>query len=133
MLAAGAASAAALATPPGRRSLIVDLRSIHVGEMQRFECNGVPLSVGHRAATQSKDEARKDSRSRDEWVVFQTLCTHLGCALEERAAADGGWICLCHGSEFDAAGRVTRGPAITDLIVPPHAFLDADTLSIDCG
>jgi cytochrome b6-f complex iron-sulfur subunit len=39
-------------------------------------------------------------------------CTHLGC---EVRADDGGLACPCHGSRFDLRGRVTRGPARTDL------------------
>lgn len=44
--------------------------------------------------------------------VTSALCTHLGCATN---AVDWGYLCPCHGSKFDAWGRVLRGPAVTPL------------------
>jgi ubiquinol-cytochrome c reductase iron-sulfur subunit len=61
------------------------------------------------------------------------ICTHLGCsptlrlddpALQGELHAPGGFICPCHGSRFDLAGRVVRNvPAPTNLDVPPHQYL----------
>lgn len=71
---------------------------------------------------------------RPEYLVLVGLCTHLGCAPSYRpeiAPADlgpeweGGFFCPCHGSRFDLAGRVFPGvPAPTNLVVPPHRYLN---------
>ncbi len=56
------------------------------------------------------------------------VCTHLGCS---PASAPGGFLCACHGSNFDFAGRVFKGsPAPTNLPIPPHYFTDDGMLVI---
>jgi len=71
-------------------------------------------------------------------VVFG-ICTHLGCspsgpfAPDENAqlGADAGFVCPCHGSTFDLAGRVFKNkPAADNLPVPPHRYLSANVLRI---
>lgn len=71
---------------------------------------------------------------RPDLFVAVGLCTHLGCSptlqLDEEAAAPraGGFLCPCHGSRFDLAGRVLKNmPAPTNLEVPPHR-LDSGTV-----
>jgi ubiquinol-cytochrome c reductase iron-sulfur subunit len=75
-----------------------------------------------------------------EYMIMVGLCTHLGCSptfKPQMGAADmgadwkGGFFCPCHGSKFDLSGRVYAGvPAPTNLIVPPHAYLDNETVTI---
>jgi ubiquinol-cytochrome c reductase iron-sulfur subunit len=65
---------------------------------------------------------------RPEWLVMVGVCTHLGCTPapstpEQPQGAFGGWLCRCHGSQFDTAGRVRTGPARQNLVVPPYAFV----------
>jgi len=71
---------------------------------------------------------------KDEYLVVVGICTHLGCSpsskfkkgAEEGMAADwpGGFLCPCHGSTFDFAGRVYKNkPAPSNLEVPPHVYL----------
>ncbi|THF65925.1 ubiquinol-cytochrome c reductase iron-sulfur subunit [Pseudothauera nasutitermitis] len=73
-----------------------------------------------------------------EYLVTVGICTHLGCSPSERfktgnesglgAEWSGGFLCPCHGSLFDLAGRVYRSmPAPDNLEVPPHQYL-ADTV-----
>lgn len=38
----------------------------------------------------------------------------------------GGYYCPCHGSHYDASGRIRKGPAPLNLEVPPHEFVDDD-------
>jgi len=91
--------------------------------------------------TQQPDYARNLYRSiRPEYLVVIGLCTHLGCVptfRPELAPADlgpawpGGYFCPCHGSKFDLAGRVYKSvPAPTNLVVPPHRYLDERTVEI---
>ncbi len=70
-----------------------------------------------------------------QWMIVVTLCTHLGCRLSPRGpnaehAADPTWLCPCHASRFDAAGRVLDGPAQANLPVPPYRLLSPSRLEI---
>jgi ubiquinol-cytochrome c reductase iron-sulfur subunit len=79
--------------------------------------------------------AQNETRSiKKEVMVVIGICTHLGCSpsskfkagAEEGMPADwlGGFLCPCHGSTFDFAGRVFKAkPAPTNLEVPPHVYL----------
>ena len=63
------------------------------------------------------------------WIVQQGVCTHLGCVpLGDGAGDFGGWFCPCHGSHYDRAGRIRRGPAPENLPVPPAVWADNTTI-----
>ncbi|MEM1377389.1 MAG: ubiquinol-cytochrome c reductase iron-sulfur subunit [Pseudomonadota bacterium] len=64
------------------------------------------------------------------WTVCAANCTHLGCVPSIVEDAPEGWFCPCHGSVFDMAGRILRGPAATNLPLPPYVFADDSTLII---
>ena len=84
---------------------------------------------------QQPESCRNATRSiKPNLLVAVGICTHLGCSpsskfktgAEEGMAADwpGGFLCPCHGSTFDFAGRVYKSkPAPTNLEVPPHTYL----------
>jgi ubiquinol-cytochrome c reductase iron-sulfur subunit len=87
------------------------------------------------------DYAQNEYRSiKPAILVLEGVCTHLGCAPMARfevgpadLGADwpGGFFCPCHGSKFDLAGRVFDGvPAPRNLPVPPHRYVDDDTIVI---
>ncbi|WP_026289194.1 ubiquinol-cytochrome c reductase iron-sulfur subunit [Thioalkalivibrio sp. ALMg11] len=84
--------------------------------------------------------AQNEYRSRDpEILVVIGICTHLGCSPTYRPEIGdpemgsdwlGGWLCGCHGSRFDLAGRVYRNmPAVTNLVIPRHMYR-TDTLLV---
>ncbi|MBN9696479.1 MAG: ubiquinol-cytochrome c reductase iron-sulfur subunit [Zoogloea sp.] len=90
---------------------------------------------------QQPDYARNPQRSRRPDVfVAVGICTHLGCSPSSAFQAGnpalgadwpGGFLCPCHGSTFDFAGRVFKNkPAPTNLEVPPHAYLSDTRLII---
>lgn len=92
-------------------------------------------------AEQQPEYAANEFRSvRPEFLVIEGVCTHLGCAPTARfelgpadLGADwpGGFLCACHGSKFDLAGRVYKGvPAPSNLKVPPYRFIDEATILI---
>jgi ubiquinol-cytochrome c reductase iron-sulfur subunit len=64
-----------------------------------------------------------------EWLVQIGVCTHLGCVPIGNGAGDfGGWFCPCHGSHYDSAGRIRRGPAPENLHIPLAEFVDDSTI-----
>lgn len=62
------------------------------------------------------------------WLVQMGVCTHLGCVPLGNAGDFGGWFCPCHGSHYDLAGRIRKGPAPENLPVPPAAWVDDSTI-----
>ena len=65
-----------------------------------------------------------------EWLVMIGVCTHLGCVPLGDAGDFGGWFCPCHGSHYDTAGRIRRGPAPRNLAVPVAAFTSPTTIRL---
>jgi ubiquinol-cytochrome c reductase iron-sulfur subunit len=88
------------------------------------------------------DPAYVDPRHRaivPEFLVLRGVCTHLGCVPQKRGVDGkrivgdwwpGGFICPCHQSGFDYAGRVIRGPAPRNLGVPPHRYAGPNRIVI---
>ena len=76
--------------------------------------------------------AERTKPGKENWLITLGVCTHLGCvplgAAEGEAKGDfGGYFCPCHGSHYDTAARVRKGPAPTNLVVPPYEF-SSDTV-----
>jgi ubiquinol-cytochrome c reductase iron-sulfur subunit len=67
---------------------------------------------------------------RENWLVMIGVCTHLGCVPLGQAGDFGGWFCPCHGSHYDTAGRIRRGPAPENLPVPTYAFTSDTSIEI---
>jgi ubiquinol-cytochrome c reductase iron-sulfur subunit len=139
--------------------LEADIAAIKPGQQQVLQWRGHPLIVRRRlpaeiaAARAVKLDYLIDKLARNanlpddapaldanrvitpEWLVVVGVCTHLGCiptasTAEAPQGAYGGWLCRCHGSEFDTAGRVRTGPAAQNLFVPPYAFLSSTRIRV---
>ena len=67
---------------------------------------------------------------REPWIVMIGVCTHLGCVPLGQAGEYGGWFCPCHGSHYDTAGRIRKGPAPENLHIPPYEFISDTVLKI---
>jgi ubiquinol-cytochrome c reductase iron-sulfur subunit len=135
------------ALQPGEK-MTVEWRGKPVWIVRRTpeEVAALPKHDGELADPQSKrkpDEltppyARNEARSiKPEYLVVVGICTHLGCSPTDKFTPGpqpslpddwpGGFLCPCHGSTFDLAGRVFKNePAPDNLEVPPHKYL-ADT------
>jgi ubiquinol-cytochrome c reductase iron-sulfur subunit len=92
-------------------------------------------SYARNAALPAKAPATDANRTRAEqpqWLVVIGACTHMGCLLHGSNLPEGveGWFCPCHAARFDLAGRVTGGPAATNLPVPPWRFVNAGSIEI---
>jgi ubiquinol-cytochrome c reductase iron-sulfur subunit len=78
-------------------------------------------------------DASDQNRALDEageWLVMIGVCTHLGCVPLGDSGDFGGWFCPCHGSHYDTAGRIRRGPAPRNLPVPVATFENETTLKL---
>ena len=91
--------------------------------------------VARNANVKDNDQATDDNRvvgGKSQYLVMLGVCTHLGCVPEGDKGdygvvtgngTTGGWLCPCHGSQYDTSGRVRKGPAPQNLPVPQYAFL----------
>lgn len=114
----------------------VDLSSIPEGKNAIFKWQGKPLFVRHRSQEEIESVKSVDiSTLRDpqhdhhrvkfpEWLIVIGVCTHLGCVPIANQGDFNGYYCPCHGSHYDASGRIRKGPAPENLPVPKHEFQD---------
>jgi ubiquinol-cytochrome c reductase iron-sulfur subunit len=101
-------------------------RSVDLGVLPDTGAENANVPQGADASDQNRalDEA-------GEWLVMMGVCTHLGCVPIGDGSGDfGGWYCPCHGSHYDTAGRIRKGPAPRNLPVPVAAFTDETTLKL---
>jgi ubiquinol-cytochrome c reductase iron-sulfur subunit len=128
-------------------SLELNIGDLKEGESKTVMWRGKPVFVRHRTENEiqkSKLTPLKDLKDPEtdqerfhidpKYLVVIGICTHLGCIPTERtnmqeAGNDGGWLCACHGSLYDASGRILKGPAPKNLEVPPYT-LDNGILKI---
>ena len=86
--------------------------------------------------TDAESPATDENRALSEdgtWLVTMGICTHLGCVPLGNAGDFGGWFCPCHGSHYDTAGRIRKGPAPRNLLVPVASFVDDVTIQLGEG
>ena len=82
--------------------------------------------------TDNKRVTDTAKKVRPEWLIIVGVCTHLGCVPLGTKPGDpkgeyGGWFCPCHGSQYDTSGRIRKGPAPKNMLVPDYLFT-SDTL-----
>ncbi|MEK9850771.1 MAG: ubiquinol-cytochrome c reductase iron-sulfur subunit [Candidatus Puniceispirillum sp.] len=125
----------------------VDISKIAVGQSITVKWRGKPVFIRHRTADEVSrakatdladlrdPEADADRAEKPELLVLVGVCTHLGCVPlgqktgEVRGEYDG-WFCPCHGSHYDTSGRIRKGPAPSNLEVPPYSFLSDSVIRI---
>jgi len=127
----------------------VNISSIEVGQAILVKWRGKPVFVRRRTAVEIEEakatdvadlrdpqsDAQRVQAGKEEWLVLVGICTHLGCVplgtkQGEPRGDFGGWFCPCHGSHYDTAGRIRKGPAPKNLEVPPFAFLSDTVIKI---
>jgi ubiquinol-cytochrome c reductase iron-sulfur subunit len=80
-------------------------------------------------------DTNRTKAGKENWLIMIGICTHLGCIPKGQSLGDsrgdfGGWFCPCHGSHYDTAGRIRKGPAPRNLEVPPYEFLSDTKIKI---
>jgi len=120
----------------------IKLSDVPEGKNITFKWRNKPLFVRHRteaeiAAEKSvpvsslRDPQHDDERvKQDKWLVLVGVCTHLGCVPIANSGDFGGYYCPCHGSHYDASGRIRKGPAPLNLEVPEYTFQTDDLLVV---
>lgn len=137
----------------------VDLSALEVGQAIKVVWQGKPVFIRRRTPEEIREveetpvSALKDPVARNEnlpdappatdanrvvkaeYIVVVGICTHLGCVPLGTSQGEvrgdfGGWFCPCHGSHYDNAGRVRKGPAPENLLVPPYEFLTDTSIRI---
>ncbi|CAG9763158.1 unnamed protein product [Ceutorhynchus assimilis] len=120
----------------------IKLADIPEGKSVTFKWRGKPLFIRHRtpdeisteqsvAVNNLRDPQHDNERVQNpEWLVVLGVCTHLGCVPIANSGDFGGYYCPCHGSHYDASGRIRKGPAPLNLEVPAYTFPTDDTLLV---
>ncbi|AFO89182.1 ubiquinol-cytochrome c reductase iron-sulfur subunit [Phaeobacter inhibens] len=137
-------------------SIIVDVSGVEVGTQLSVMFLGKPVFIRRRTEEEIEEaravdlaelpdqqdrnankpglDASDENRTLDdagEWLVMMGVCTHLGCVpLGDGAGDFNGWFCPCHGSHYDTAGRIRKGPAPENLPVPAAEFIDETTIQL---
>lgn len=113
-----------------------------IAELPKLDSQLADPKSERNPAEFTPEYARNEGRSiKPEVLVVVGICTHLGCSPIDRLQAgpqpslpdnwEGGFLCPCHGSTFDLAGRVFKNkPAPDNLPVPPHMYLSDTRLLI---
>jgi ubiquinol-cytochrome c reductase iron-sulfur subunit len=127
-------------------SIEVDVSKIEAGQAIKTSWRKQPVFIRNLtseeiAAADSvpvdnlRDKQTLEERTADgkrNWLITLGVCTHLGCVPlgvgeGENRGDYGGYFCPCHGSHYDTAGRIRKGPAPTNLVVPEFEFI-SDTV-----
>ena len=95
----------------------------HLTPQEIAAANAVP--TGELRDPQTLAERTKPGK--EQWLVTMGVCTHLGCVPlgageGENKGEFGGYFCPCHGSAYDTAARIRKGPAPKNLEVPDYVF-----------
>ncbi|XP_056630614.1 cytochrome b-c1 complex subunit Rieske, mitochondrial [Diorhabda carinulata] len=120
----------------------IKLADIPEGKSVTFKWRGKPLFIRHRSPSEIESEQSvavntlRDPQHDNErvqnpsFLVVIGVCTHLGCVPIANAGDFGGYYCPCHGSHYDASGRIRKGPAPLNLEVPPYTFPSDELLIV---
>ncbi|PCI05758.1 MAG: ubiquinol-cytochrome c reductase iron-sulfur subunit [Hyphomicrobiales bacterium] len=137
-------------------SIEVDVSSIEEGQAITVKWRGKPVFIRNRTnkeveegkevpladlrdtdarnknheGEKATDVNRSAGADKENWIVMIGSCTHLGCVPVGTAGDFGGWFCPCHGSHYDTAGRIRKGPAPENLAIPIYNFLSDTKIQI---
>jgi ubiquinol-cytochrome c reductase iron-sulfur subunit len=130
-------------------SIDVDVSAIQPGQAIQTIWRKQPIFIRHLTPAEIQDAngvdvgslrdpqslADRTAEGKPQWLITLGVCTHLGCvplgtAEGENRGEFHGYFCPCHGSHYDTAGRIRRGPAPTNLEVPEYEFTTDTTVRI---
>ena len=122
----------------------VDIAAVKPGQAVTVKWRGSPVFIRSRTPEEiaravkddkasmpdpQPDEARHQE-GKPQWLILVGVCTHLGCIPLGQQGEYGGWFCPCHGSQYDTAGRIRKGPAPENMAVPLFKFTSETVVRI---
>ncbi len=137
-------------------SIEVDVSALAEGQSITIKWRGNPVFIRYRTAAEIEEarsvsiddlpdrlarnanvsesadasDINRTATGREEIIVMMGVCTHLGCVPLGEQGEFGGWYCPCHGSHYDTAGRIRKGPAPENLPVPAFEFVGDNIIKI---
>jgi ubiquinol-cytochrome c reductase iron-sulfur subunit len=105
---------------------IDEAKAVALGDLKDPVARNANIAVD----AQATDIDRSAGEGKENWIVMIGSCTHLGCVPLGQAGDFGGWFCPCHGSHYDTAGRIRKGPAPQNLAIPTFAFTSDTVIKI---
>ena len=130
-------------------SIEIDLSKIAEGQQLKMLWRGKPVFVRHRTPAEIKVAEETDAsdcpdpetdserlipdlsgKLRPQYLVMVGVCTHFGCVPVGEAGDFDGWYCPCHGSHYDTAGRIRKGPAPKNMEIPPYVFVNDNVIKV---
>ncbi len=122
----------------------VDLDPITEGQVIKVFWRSKPIFIQHRTKKEIEEARNVDvprlpdpeaddkrvKQGHEQWLVLIGICTHLGCIPLAHQGDYQGFFCPCHGSQYDTAGRIRRGPAPANLPLPPYEFVSDSKIRI---
>jgi ubiquinol-cytochrome c reductase iron-sulfur subunit len=130
-------------------SIDVDVSAIQPGQAVKTIWRKQPIFIRHLTPAEIREAnsvdvsslrdpetlADRTAEGKPQWLITLGVCTHLGCvplgiAEGENRGDYRGYFCPCHGSHYDTAGRIRRGPAPINLEVPEFEFTSDTTVRI---
>jgi ubiquinol-cytochrome c reductase iron-sulfur subunit len=134
----------------------VDVAPIGEGQGITVKWRGNPVFIRHRTPKEIEDaravpidqlpdplarnanladnapatDQNRTIEGKEQFLVQMGVCTHLGCVPIGQSGDYEGWLCPCHGSHYDSAGRIRKGPAPENLAIPKYAFISDTKIRI---
>ena len=105
---------------------VEEAKAVKLDELKDPEARNANVA----ADLQATDINRTAGEGKENWLVMVGVCTHLGCVPLGQQGDFGGWFCPCHGSHYDTAGRIRKGPAPQNLAVPVFSFVSDTVIKV---
>jgi len=103
-----------------------------IKQAKEVDVSSLPDQSSGNANLKDTDASDKNRTldEKGEWLVMIGVCTHLGCVPLGDAGEYNGWFCPCHGSHYDTAGRIRKGPAPRNLDIPVAKFVQEGIIKL---
>lgn len=127
----------------------VNISALEPGQAITIKWRGKPVFVRRRTKVEieeartvdlttlpdPQEDADRVVKGKEDYLIVLGVCTHLGCVPLGQKPSEprgdfGGWFCPCHGSHYDTSGRIRKGPAPKNLVIPTYQFLDENNVRL---